>query len=785
MAIKAAKKYPQEIETLLVGIVDEFDLEDQSVRQTQIRNWRRLKLLWENFQNTYYDDVAHDWRIPQGATDSTDTSQDYYDKPINIFRAYLESIIAALSITIPAIKCFPDDADNSEDLLTARSGDQIYKLISRHNDVSLLWLHALFVYCTEGMVACYNYSHEDEKYGTFEENEYEDSLEEHEVVICPNCRYEIEDNIIPEGQPPDIPDPTQPPTESPEMDMSAMFADENPMVMGGMQEEQDICPSCGTLVNAEVQRRNEIVSTLVRKEIRNKSRQLLEAYGGLYVKIPVSTKCQADIPYLSYSRETHYCNLREKYPDCWDKITPGVFDPYEVWGRLSPQYHGDYPRNNVTERSVWLRPAAFNTLEKEAQKKLKKLFPNGVKIVFSNDNFLEARPEVLDDFWTITRNPLSDYIHHDPLGLLLVSVQEITNDLISLTLQTVEHGIGQTFADPSVLDFKAYRQMEAVPGGIYPAKTKAGKSIGDGFYELKTATLSREVQPFGESIQTMGQMASGALPSLFGGAMEEQKTASGYAMSRAQALQRLQNTWKMFTVWWKVIFSKAIPRYIENLQEDERDVQRSPVGGFVNVLIRKADLQGKIGKYELEANENLPLTWSQRKDTVMKLIELNNPEILEALSSPENMPLLREAIGLDDFFIPGEDDRNKQFEEITLLLNSQPITIPGMGVDPTTGAPAEEQEFPSLEVDAEIDNHQIEFEVCRNWLVSDAGRLAKVDNELGYRNVLLHAKMHLMIMQEQAMMAQAQANAGAKDPEKPKEDTKAPIGGEADVKQQV
>ena len=44
--------------------------------------------------------------------------------------------------------------------------------------------------------------------------------------------------------------------------------------------------------------------------------------------------------------------------------------------------------------------------------------------------------------------------------------------LISLVLQTIEHGIPQTFADPKVLNFNAYRNSEVIPGGIYPATPK-------------------------------------------------------------------------------------------------------------------------------------------------------------------------------------------------------------------------------------------------------------------------------------------------------------------------
>lgn len=151
-------KVDKKVEDLLKQVADHFDQEDRSVRERQLRDWRRLKLLWEGFTRVWYSEVAHDWRI------GADTDQEFYDKPINIFRAYLESIIAALSITVPGIKCYPEDADNPLDLMTAKAGDKIALLIKRHNNDALLFLHALYIICTEGMVACYSYPKEDEKW---------------------------------------------------------------------------------------------------------------------------------------------------------------------------------------------------------------------------------------------------------------------------------------------------------------------------------------------------------------------------------------------------------------------------------------------------------------------------------------------------------------------------------------------------------------------------------------------------------------------------------------------
>jgi hypothetical protein len=789
----------EETQRLLKEVVTHFDKEDTAARERQIRTARRLKLFWEGFHRAWYSEVAHDWRIWDEA-EGDDTNQADYDKPVNVFRAYLESIIAALSITVPPIKCYPDDADDTLDLSTAKAGDKIAQLVYRHNNVPLLWLHALFIYMTEGMVACYSYPKSKDEYGTYEEKNYEEILEARQTASCPHCGYTVSDESLLEPPIPSQPIPqeaagisgTTPPMGQgmgvpPEM---GGIPPQNPQMEGMQQEpigledefqpeEYDICPACGELYSPLMEQKEFIVTRLVGTTVKAKSRMCLEAYGMLYIKVPNYAKKQEDCPYLIYSYETHYANAIERYEHLHSKkkeftqkikASTGPQDPYEQWGRLSPQYQGEYPLNTVTCRNVWLRPCAFNVLQEDEAKGLKKKYPNGVKVVLINDCFGEACPEVLDDYWTLTYNPLADYIVHDPIGLLLVSIQEITNDLLSLTLQTIEHGIGQVFADPGVLDFPAYRQLETVPGGVYEAKPKSGSSLNDAFKEIKTANLSPEVMPFAQNIQSLAQLVSGALPSLFGGAIEGSETASQYSMSRAQALQRLQNTWKIFTHWWKEIFGKVIPMFIKEVQTDEKDVQRDDNGNFINVFIRKAELEGKIGKVELEANENLPLTWNQQKDVIMQLLQNANPQILEILGSPENLSVIRDAIGLTDFYVPGEDSRNKQYDEIKLLLNSEPIP---------TGDP-NMPEQPSVEVDEIYDVHPIEFEIVRKWATSEEGRQAKIDNEAGYRNVLLHGKMHYMMQQQQSMMAPPEEGGGPPE-EKPPENTEVPIQGEENV----
>jgi hypothetical protein len=136
--------------------------------------------------------------------------------------------------------------------------------------------------------------------------------------------------------------------------------------------------------------------------------------------------------------------------------------------------------------------------------------------------------------------------------------------------------------------------------------------------------------------------------------------------------------------------------------------------------------------------------------------------------------------------VPGEDDRQKQYEEILQLVNSEPIVLPPqpeqmMQAMMMGAPPPQEEEFPSVEVDPDVDNHQIEADICRRWLISEAGRLCKMDNPKGYKNVLLHFKMHKQIQDMQSMMA-APITSGP-NPEQPTEDNskRPPIQGEGNV----
>lgn len=750
----ATDKLPDEdIQRALTEVVNHFDKEDRPVRERQIREWKRLKYLWDGIENIYWSEVARNWQTwpfsdVQGNAEAG-VSDAYYDKPLNVFKAYLEAIIAALSVTIPAIKCFPDDADNSLDIATAKAGDKISKLVISHQNFTLTWLHALYIFCTEGLIASYNYSKEDKSYGTYKKNKYDEKEVEQDVKgypdICPLCQANLVDENLVEKQ---------------ENKFEPNDADSETNSL--LNENEVMCPQCMGIINANIRKEKVFIRRLIGETEEPKSRICVEVHGGLFVKVPVYAQKQEDIPYLIYSYETNFVNVLERFPHLKDKITngqgsyrSGSYDPYERWARLPVQYRGDYPMDTPTCRNAWLRPCAFNVLSDDKLiERLKKEYPDGAKVILVNDAFAKVCNESLDDHWTLSYNPLSDCLHFQPLGATLVNPQEILTEGISLVLQTVEHGVAQTFFDPQVLDADQYKNSEVVVGGMYPTKPVSGKKIAEGFHTLKTANLSGEVLPFLEKIQELAQLASGSMPTLFGAqAAGSSKTVGVYSMSRAQSLQRLNTTWKMLLAWQKDTFAKVIPAYMEDIVEDERHVERLKDGSFVNVFIRRAELEGKIGKIELEATEHLPVNWAQKKEAVMQLLQAGNPMVMQMLSAPENIQIISEIIGLDDLKVPGEEDRQKQYDEIRLLSQSEPIIMPaGMGPQ----GPMQEQEIPSVDVDPLLDNNAIHAEICKNYLLGDAGRQLKMDNPPGYRNILLHLQRHINLQQAQFMEQQSQ-----------------------------
>jgi hypothetical protein len=722
----------EEARTLL-AVTQEYDREEEFPRSNLLMEWKKHDRYWDGFQYLAWDEVARDWRTPSeiAAEDPTnDIDPSLSAKVINIYKAHGEILIGALTSGTPAVRFFPADADDHEDTQTAKAFSKISDLIQRQNRIKLLFMKALYILYNQGMLACYNESKADFKFGKISEPEYEDTPMVDRTSYCAACGETIGVEQLPSPAPP---------------------------------PEQMDCPECGTPMMPEVEDTPGTMSVLKEYKDKPKTRECLEVYGPMNVKIPLWVKEQSQTPYLILETEEHVALMREVYPEYADKINDSSYpDTREKDARVPTNYRGDWPRNLCTVQRVWLRPWALNIYARDLEqvKALRGKYPKGIYLVVINGTLVtEAVEDSLDEHWTITENPLATTLHARAIGAGMVPMQDIENELDNISLETIEFGIGEVFADPDVLDFDAYGKVEAKPGQISIAKAPTGQTLSAGFHEVKPATLSREVDLFAERMNSRQQFVQGTYPSIYGGAQDGGSgTAREYELSKASALQRLSTTWIILQEWFSKVMSKAVKSYVSNVKQDESFV-KSQGNNFINVWIRQSELGGQVGEVEPEVSEAFPVSWAQKRDVLLNLMQMNNEDIAAVIRHPENASAVAEFLGVPELYIPGDDSRNKQLYEIALLVQEEPTELGVPGPDGQPGL------LSSIPVTPELDDHEVEAEICKAWLRSEVGLDCKRSNPAGYANVLAHLKEHLFFV-AQNEAAQAQDEEGAEGDKK-------------------
>src|SRR6266496_1186368 len=714
----------------LLYIVQDSEKSDQFVRERNIRVWKRAEEYWRLNQFIYWSELAHDYR---SLSDYKQDNEEPEPKTFGIYRAYGESLIAAMAAAIPSVLFFPDDADSPDDITTAKAYSQISQLIQKHNEAPLLFIHALAILYNQGLVASYTYWEEDEKYGTIKKSNLTNEKVQFQQVICSECGSIIGNKPI--------------------LDKSAddEFRDER---AEGYEPPHEFHCSCGTQEQPELgEIFEEIIPRLSGFTILPKGRVMIDMYGPLHVRVDSYARKQSDIGMLELQLEMDLSAARSEFcrdedgkliEDLSKKInsTSSLYS-YERWGRSLSEHLSDITRNQVTIRYCWLRPWKFELLGETQESMIKKLrsnFPHGCCVIFVNDTPVRAYDESMDDHWTLSRNPLDSWLHGMPIGKSIIDIQDAYNEVKNLQLQKEEFGLMETFVSTDLIDEENYRQQEAGPGYLTFVNPSPGKPVSDGFFQTRTANVGADDIELSQSINADAQFLSGSVPSIFGGVSGSQgsKTASEYNQSRNFALQRLSNHWLNVKYFWSETLGKACRLFAQNMMEDEKYVRRN-ANSFETIWIKKAELSGKIGNVEPDIAENFPVSWSQKKDLLVQLITLQNPAVGAILLHSNNSQAVKDGLGMPQFYIPGEADRSKQLTEIRQLINVQPDQL----------QPNAQQS--TIQPDLDADDHQVHIETCRLWLVSEEGLYAKETAPAAYLNVVLHLRAHSMALNQKTM----------------------------------
>jgi hypothetical protein len=547
------------------------------------------------------------------------------------------------------------------------------------------------------------------------------------------------------------------------------------------------CNFCGALLTEEDFVAAESVtvpSAQTRLRVPN-GQEVITIVGGLELKTPPWANEMHEYPYLQWNLEVHQARLRAAYPHAADKIgspvAPGS-QQYERLARLSQSQGGlvteggDSNMNLITFQRTWLRPWAFFALEdKSLRDELLQMFPDGAYVAFAGDAYCESRNENMDDHWRVLHALPGDGSSGRPaLGDALISVQERFNSLSNLQMETYEYGIPPIYADSEVLDFDALQSQTSEPGAHYPARAKPGQSLAAGFFQPEAAEVPGDLSEHAANLMgPVAQFLTGAFPALFGGAMSNNDTASGYAMARDQAMGRIGLVWRRMKFFHADIMLLAVDCFRRNRPNDVEVTLLGAGAAFESQWIRLADLKGNLFSYP-ETDEQYPTLWSQQRAVLLQLIANPDPQIQAVLAHPENMALVKRLIGLEEFVIPEEESRTKQYREIAQLVGELPLV---KRQDVTAAVHPAFKEAAASGVDAEIilpsvmpdefaDNHAVELDLCMRWFSSDAGQVAKVEAPLGYANVRAHALFHRDFLRKQQAVPQTPAPMAQRAPRK-------------------
>ncbi|HET6930684.1 MAG TPA: hypothetical protein VFI45_10220 [Candidatus Acidoferrum sp.] len=784
-----------ELVNALRELVRQYRQEGVTARRHEIRRIRQARLFWQGLQYAWWNPNDMNWHLPfeqKFSDDRTLEEMPRYQFVTNFYQGFGLSFVAVLSQDVPSVRFYPQSAQSLVDIAAAKAASDVAELVERNNHVEHLLTSIGYFLWTDGKLGAYvRYVADGQRFG-FREQEILAGVEiplGPDVWKCSGCGMETAvggEQIADSGDRDEevANDEWRVASEKSRSLHSAAGApncgaqenagrsgrDDRVSEYGAQDAGGTVsCPGCGAQLGDKELKRAERVTVPRVVETRRvaNGQEVISIAGGLELNTPVWANEMHEFPYLQWQTEVHRAKLKAAYPHAANKIetapSQGAEDVYARVSRISveqglPSIHpGDALMNLITFDRTWLRPWAFYSVEDEdVRRELLALFPDGCYVAFAGDAYCEARNENMDDHWRVLHALPGDGQNRPSVGDSLVQVQERYNVLSNMQAETYEYGIPPIYADPQVLDFDALANQVAEPAAHFPARARPGQPLAAGFFQPAPAQVPPDmIRHQQDLIGPVAQFLTGLFPAVFGGNMEDVKTASGYALARDQALGRLGLVWRRLKQFYGEVMLLGVESFRKNRPEDVDVPLLGPDGMLDARMIRVADLKGNIAVHP-EADETFPRLKSQQRGVLQQLFGLKDPLIQEAMADPANIGYIKNVLGLTELVVPGEDSRNKQLREIQALLGAAPIVVEVPAGAGAQGADNSDQEagggshtvvLPSVAVDLLLDNHAVEFEECKRWANSEAGQSARMTNPAGFANVRAHAEAHLRAMQ--------------------------------------
>lgn len=532
-----------------------------------------------------------------------------------------------------------------------------------------------------------------------------------------------------------------------------------------------------------------------------KQMEVATVHGTLESKVSIMATCPQDLGICGLFKDIDLNIAKSTYPDLpAEGDLPEVKRAAEFKGGKSGLGESEYERTArlgvlqgtrslgqqgdsfthlITLQNYFLRPSEFasdhfeNTVEEltgsevggqvpTIAERLREMFPDGFQIVFVGDTYCGGQPQSFDDALTIGFPYVGEGMYRQAIMDPMVTVQDRFSDNMNGIAENFDTGWANLWINAADQDYEAIVGQIASPNAIRQMKNvKAGSKVSDMLHREENADLPPTLWQFVELLQ--GPLPAFMLatpPALQGAAMEDQKTASGYAQARNQAMGQQAIFFAVIQAMMANMYRQAALCAARNPDHPAQVVIPGSNGSSTTLQLERLS-KGKFGAYP-DADSSFPETIQQKRETLKLIFEmvLQSPELaMQILSSPDNWKLFSEVMGFSELKIPEGDVRDKAQFEIEQLLDSAPVPdtqgLEQMQVQHAAASVAARMQnqpepmAPTLQYQSSVPVSPFafvewEFAYFKEWLSSSKARQVMAEGTtdpkkiLGMKNVLLH-----------------------------------------------
>jgi hypothetical protein len=499
-----------------------------------------------------------------------------------------------------------------------------------------------------------------------------------------------------------------------------------------------------------------------------KGAERIRAFGVLETRTPLLCKKQSDFPWLQLEYEVDLSQCKARYPDCEDEIKGGETGPgdtsYARTTRLAVMQGINWAAqaSGVTEFTAtathtWLRPQKFVEIDNEEDRAWAlREYPNGCMLTHIGKLLVDVDNQNMDDHVDLMYPIVGDGQATPACGAKIKALQDAYINLVDLTMEGCMQAIPRMHGSPDLFDIDSLNQQRRLPGQFRNLKQApaADQKVADSVFVEPTPEFPQYMQAFMQALPSdICQMLTGIFPVTVGDADPNNETKGGILAMRDASLGRSGSSWKAWRKGYKGAMGKAVRLGAKaRMEYSNRGIIKLESKSRREVEVDLSELRENSIYCEQEGSEDIPRTYAdkQRNFAALATAATASPQGQEAQLLAANPAIVVDYIGIPGLEVPGATSKQKQLDEIDLLLEQVPLPLPNAPQITAQAAqtgqqPSPEQLFASsVKIDPEFDDHAAEWQAGLAWVNSAKGQDAKNDNENkeGFLNVRLHLLAH-------------------------------------------